>query len=147
MITAINSNKIFLILTISITLISCSHLQKEKIIEITHGSSFGMCEGYCHNTEKYDKDEIIKYSHAWRNEQPDKIDTLDYSNFSWKEIVQEINMNSFKKLPSVIGCPDCADGGAEWIEIKTNDSIYKVEFEYGAEIKEIDQLLLLLRKN
>ena len=34
-------------------------------------------------------------------------------------------------MPETIGCPDCADGGAEWIEIKlANGEKHKVTFEY-----------------
>ena len=34
-------------------------------------------------------------------------------------------------LPERIGCPDCADGGAEWVIITVGDKTHKVVFEYG----------------
>ncbi|MBU2062519.1 MAG: hypothetical protein KKH44_11810 [Bacteroidetes bacterium] len=139
--------KILLTISILIILISCSHEKEtEEIIDITHGKSFGMCEGYCYTTTKFDRKRVVKYSHAWRNEKPDKKDTIAYSNFDWNKIINAINIDSFKKLPSIIGCPDCADGGAEWIEIRTKDNIYTVKFDYNSDIEEIKTILNLLRK-
>ena len=52
----------------------------------------------------------------------------------------------FKKLNEIVGCPDCADGGAEWIEIIKGDSKHKVTFECGKAPKEIDSLVTVLRE-
>ncbi|MCC6702298.1 MAG: hypothetical protein IT221_12290 [Fluviicola sp.] len=133
---------------LSILLISCSSDKSNtEIIQITHGTSFGMCDGYCYNRTIYDEKGIIVYKHAWRNEQPDKMDTLSYSHYNWKELKQAVDIDSIKELPSIMGCPDCADGGEEWIEVKTKNHLYKVKFDYNAEIKGIGKVLQLLRKN
>ena len=55
-------------------------------------------------------------------------------------------MDSFFILDERIGCPDCADGGSEWIEIGTKNKIYKVTFEYGDSLKGLDELLKLVRE-
>ena len=34
-------------------------------------------------------------------------------------------------MDEIIGCPDCADGGAEWIEITSGETSHKVTFEYN----------------
>jgi hypothetical protein len=33
-------------------------------------------------------------------------------------------------MDTVIGCPDCADGGAEWLELGFEKEVKRVTFEY-----------------
>jgi len=121
-----------------------------SITFIKHGTSFGECSGYCYHETKYDSSMITSYSKSWgkgpNNKIPDKLDTLIIDKNKWNSIIKSINLIEFNKLPTTIGCPDCTDGGAEWIEIGTRDKIYKVEFEYGVDIKAITELLKLLRQ-
>jgi hypothetical protein len=49
------------------------------------------------------------------------------------------------QLDSIFGCPDCADGGAEWIEINTIDKKHKITFEFGKEPEELKSLLGYLK--
>ena len=48
-------------------------------------------------------------------------------------------------LDSIIGCPDCVDGGAEWFEIITNDTVKRVTIEYGESLNGLDGYINLLR--
>ncbi len=43
-------------------------------------------------------------------------------------VVKSIDYESFKKLNEIVGCPDCADGGAEWVEIMKGDSEAQSDF-------------------
>jgi hypothetical protein len=61
-------------------------------------------------------------------------------------LVKSIDYEAFKNLNEVIGCPDCADGGAEWVEILKNGSKHKVTFEFGRAPKEIESLVTILRE-
>ena len=117
-----------------------------SITFIKHGTSFGECSGYCYQETTYDSLMIISFSKSYIAKNPDKLDTLIIDKNRWNAIIKSINLAEFNKLPKTIGCPDCNDGGAEWIEIGTRDKIYKVEFEYGADIKTITELLKLLRQ-
>ena len=62
------------------------------------------------------------------------------------DVIQNIDYEGFKKIAKIIGCPDCADGGAEWIEIAKGDSKHKVTFELGKSPKEIEKLVTILRE-
>lgn len=118
-----------------------------RIVNLNHGESFGMCSGYCYSEKRYSKSEIIEYRKSWNNIDPAIFDTISYSKKSWNMIIRLIDLEKFKKLPKRIGCPDCTDGGAEWIEIIMSDSSnYIVEFEYHAEIEGIMDLLKYLRQ-
>jgi hypothetical protein len=117
---------------------------------IKYGTSFGMCVGPCKKEMALIDDEasFTVYYNEGRGAtggEPktytEKL-TADYLT----EVSKSVDFEAFKKLEEVIGCPDCADGGAEWVEITKNDSRHKVTFEYGDDIKEIAPLLKLLRE-
>jgi hypothetical protein len=44
-------------------------------------------------------------------------------------------------LPAVIGCPDCADGGAESLTVIGTGGTKTISFDHGAAIKEAQPLL------
>ena len=57
---------------------------------------------------------------------------MTYSNFS--ELTSRINIGVFNELEATIGCPDCSDGGAEWVQIITSDGTRKkVTYDFGKE--------------
>lgn len=141
--------KIYLFLIFFLKVIQ-TQAQKEEITQVNYGTSFGMCEGYCFNETKYTQKYVITCSKAWKKgnatEQKDKLDTL--KNENWAKILAAINLKRFKKLQNVIGCPDCNDGGQEWIEITTKRKAYKVTIEYNADtdFECLKNILIILRK-
>lgn len=119
---------------------------------ITNGQSFGMCVGPCQ------QELIINGTKATfrvltrpnRGSSDNAKETLYEGVLSASEInsiIQNVDFENFKKLKEVYGCPDCADGGAEYIEIQKGDTKHKVTFEYGKSVKEIEKLITLLREN
>jgi hypothetical protein len=48
----------------------------------------------------------------------------------YEDLAGLIDTEAFFRLPETIGCPDCADGGAEWLEIRNGSKVHKVTFEY-----------------
>ena len=125
---------------------SCTN-NGSPIQSISHGKCFGMCSGYCYVEDTYYSQKIIRHSKANRIKLPEKFDTLSFSEKKWNHLLSTFDLAKFKKLPETIGCPDCADGGAEWIAIKTNDNVYKVSFEYNSNVDGLNELLKLMRKN
>lgn len=63
----------------------------------------------------------------------------------WDALLATINSNDFISLKEVIGCPDCADRGVEWIEITGTEVNYKITFEYFNEPEIIQEMVSLLR--
>lgn len=58
-----------------------------------------------------------------------------------------MNLNDFFKLSETIGCPDCADGGAEWVEVEyVSGKKHRVTFEYMKEPDELKDYLIGLRE-
>lgn len=56
-----------------------------------------------------------------------------------------LNSDKISALPEVIGCPDCADGGAEYVAINADGKQYKITFEYGKAPKELEAAVAKLK--
>jgi hypothetical protein len=131
-------------------MVSCAVKKpNNEIVSIKHGSSFGMCNGYCFNEYTYSESSSVKFSKGWGrtdlSNYPDKYDTTEFSNKEWEELILKLDSVKFFALPEIIGCPDCADGGAEWIEVATKEKTVKVTFEFSNDVPEISALLSYLR--
>jgi hypothetical protein len=51
----------------------------------------------------------------------------------------------FDDLEPVLGCPDCADGGAETLSATISGEHETVTFEYNARVPELEPLLDRMR--
>jgi len=118
-----------------------------KIKTIKTGTSFGKCVGYCKMVLDINSKSISYIKSGWDNSSyPEVQRKIQISPKEWNSLVNALNVKKFNLLPERIGCPDCADGGAEWIEISDGKTTKKVTFEYGASISEIDSFIKKLRK-
>jgi len=63
----------------------------------------------------------------------------------WNGILDSFNFDEYIQLDDVYGCPDCAVGGSEWIEITHEGITKRVTFEVYASIPEHDELVIQLR--
>ena len=60
-------------------------------------------------------------------------------------LLQSFDWEVVNSLPDTVGCPDCWQNGAEWIEVILADSHKKLTFEKGALIEGIEGLQAILR--
>jgi hypothetical protein len=96
------------------------------------GTSFGMCAGYCTTMlEVSPTSATLTETSRDPVRQPTRTRTLPLSPSEWQRIQAAVEPNVFTSVAGVHGCPDCADGGAEWIELKTAQSVARVTFQYG----------------
>lgn len=121
-------------------------------LSIKSGQSFGFCVGKCH-TEMTIKGQNVEFLVKERNFETGVLENKEYTynEVLTKEKLDKISnlieVEKFFKLDEVYGCPDCADGGSEWIEITTSDDkTKKVTFEFGRNVPEIEKLIKLLRE-
>lgn len=114
---------------------------------VTYGTSFGQCLGYCKNDITVTTSKINFNKSGWDLEGllPGMSNTESVDVKFTSALIDRINFDSFLELDSIIGCPDCADGGAEWIEIKSNGISHKVIFEYRNEPSETKEYIGFLR--
>lgn len=115
---------------------------------VKYGTSFGECLGYCINSVTISDALIIYEKKGWDigGQLPDyqATDTTVYK--LWNKLQESVNYSGFIKLDEVIGCPDCADGGAEWIEIKSDGKVHRTTFEYRNEPDEVKGYIDYLRE-
>lgn len=141
--------RILIVVTI-LLIMSCSatkSTQTKEISEIRWGTSFGMCRGYCYTEYHYTAEGTRLIRKGWdTTAYPETLEVFSPKPGEWPQLTASINLSAFDSLPERIGCPDCADGGAEWVEIITNEGSKKVTFEYGQVPEGLEQILQLLRK-
>ncbi len=111
---------------------SCNtDFSNDNIAKIKYGTSFGMCVGYCKHDLELNKTEIIYNCSSWDTTIEAITSSEAIKSTTWDSIRTNLNVNAFFNLAEFIGCPDCADGGAEWLEIElANGQKHKVTFEY-----------------
>jgi hypothetical protein len=116
-----------------------------NIYKIQYGTSFGMCVGYCKQSLDITSSTTELTKSGWSK----SVKTISCNEKTdsaiWNSLVKDINVSSFNKLQETFGCPDCADGGAEWVQIVTGTTTHKITFEYHNEPQEVKQYIDKLR--
>mgnify|MGYP002640626676 CR=1 FL=1 len=116
-----------------------------ELRSVRGGTSFGECLGYCWQELHLTAAGATLTQRGWN--------TDTYPARSARQLVETALWNRLSNLPDVrdmqslddtIGCPDCADGGAEWVEVETTSGSKRVTYEYGAPPKEIAELARVL---
>jgi len=132
-------SKFILVFILLFSLISCEETDNtelnldEEIISISYGTSFGECMGYCKRKIEIEGT-VVKYivsSWSVDDNYPDIEIKGTISEQDWNSITEKIDFIVFRNLEEVIGCPDCADGGAEWIKVDTRKLSHKITCEYN----------------
>lgn len=116
-------------------------------LTIRTGTSFNMCAGYCKNDYVFNGTSItLAQGSVLPQAQVTPRSCLStISQAQWNEIKTLANLAAFSKVATVLGCPDCTDGGAEYIEIQVDDQKYRVTFPYGKTIPGFETLVDNLR--
>ena len=115
----------------------------EKIVSTT---SFGMCVGYCTTRLEVSATEavLVRQARGGRGApdgKPDQRFARPLAANEWAEIAVLAAATKIDSLPETIGCPDCADGGAESLSIVGPGRNKTITFDHGAAIKEAQPLL------
>lgn len=137
---------LILLLVCSSIFMACDDEEVLLNAEISYGTSFGECVGYCIRETLVVDDEVQVTAKQWGDGAADKIATGKLSAAQQTAIHSGIDRSKFKNLPSTIGCPDCADGGAEWLELTVDGERKKVTFEYMQDIDGIAEAVKVLRE-
>lgn len=117
---------VFAFLIICLTITGC----KTPVI-ISYGSSFGHCVGFCKKELVVSKNRV-SYIQSKNGDKPESKNCVQPLNKDrYAKVLSTFDFKSFYLLDSVIGCPDCADGGAEWIEVQSGKNRKKIMFEYN----------------
>ncbi len=137
----------------SIVLFSNFQCEKEEVANpmrveyLSYGTSFGECLGYCVR-EIVVSGDITFTKSGWSIEGslPDSSCSLVFIKSPLPDYLDDINLDVFLEMDETIGCPDCADGGAEWLELGFENEIKRVSFEYMNEPEELKNIIPSLRE-
>jgi len=117
-----------------------------EVRQIVSTTSFGMCVGYCTTRLEISEGQavLIRDGRSGRGsaELPDQRFTQTLTDTEWQEFARLAARTDLSRLPATIGCPDCADGGAESLAINGERG---VTFDYGASVAEAQPLLERIR--
>ena len=123
--------------------------QAPAVRQVVSTTSFGMCAGYCATRLEISEGQAIltRTNHGGRGGKglPDQQFRAVLEANEWQEIERLANTTKLDGLPAVIGCPDCADGGAESLTIVRPDGAQTISFDYGADIAQAQPLLERVR--
>ena len=120
----------------------------QSIDKIGTGTSFGECLGYCLSDLQIYSDQTYYRLYGWDTSDSVylPVDIQDNTDeIFWQSLIDSLDIDLFMSLDSVIGCPDCNDGGSEWFEITIDDMVKRVMIEYGSSIEGLDGFITLLR--
>ncbi len=114
---------------------------------IRSGTSFGFCVGYCQKDYVFDKTNVTLTEQDKRapTQNPTKTCQKTISQADWNALTAAAKPDLFSRQPETLGCPDCADGGAEYIELQLNDRRHRVTFEFGKTIPGFEPLVEAIR--
>ncbi len=117
-------------------------------LTIRTGSSFGMCVGYCQRDYTLNGTTLTltQTGTRSRDKTPTKTCQTTISPAEWVALKAAANFDTFSTKPATLGCPDCADGGAEYIELQTGDRKHRVTIEFGKTIPGFEPLVNALRR-
>jgi len=116
------------------------------IISITHGTSFGMCRGYCIKEEYYTMDTLIETQRSMDTARyKAKVNGYSYSSAKFQDLCETIDLKKWEKLEERIGCPDCTDRGSEYLIITTKKGTKTVTFDAHSDVPGLTEILKKLR--
>ena len=122
---------------------SATSASEISLIEWT--SSFGFClpEAYCTTRLQVEGRQAVLTLES--RQSPPVRTEAQLTAAEAEALAQAAAGARFDELPPVVGCPDCADGGAESVRVLVDGEEQAVTFEYNAELEELEPLLGRMR--
>ena len=115
-------------------------------ISVAYGTSFGMCVGYCQTQMLVSGTAVTLLERSWDDPRfPPRVRVFDITAAEWERLSALAQAGGLAQVAGVHGCPDCADGGAEFIELKSGSERIRATFEYRHTLAAIAELQTELR--
>jgi hypothetical protein len=120
-----------------------------SVRQVVSTTSFGMCVGYCSTRLELSEGGAVltrsaRGGRGGSANLPDQRFEAHLTAVEWREISDLAAHTNLNGLPDTIGCPDCADGGAESLTI-AGATERTITFDHGATIAQAQPLLERVR--
>jgi len=116
------------------------------VLTVQAGTSFGMCPptAYCQTTLQVTSGSAVftKVSRELGEVRASAV----LAGGEWERLVATVDEGRLRAQPDVIGCPDCADGGAEWVEVTAAGWTKRVTFQKETSPPAIQELVAAVRR-
>ena len=104
------------------------------------GWSFGMCGGYCKADLVIDGEALVLTGGGWIGDQPLYVNRGVFTPVGIERVGEMLARLGSKPLDLVYGCPDCADGGAAYLEFDRQGATSRHEMEFSRPPKVLAEL-------
>ncbi len=104
------------------------------------GWSFGFCLGYCRADLAIEGNDLILTGGDREGQNPLYINRGALTPAGRARLETALAALSGVSLDPVYGCPDCADGGASYVELGRDGPTERIEMEFGAPPDELAEL-------
>ncbi|CAF1504123.1 unnamed protein product [Rotaria sordida] len=135
---------------VSLLTVVYSQFETKNVRSISSGLSFGRCRGHCQQSINITSSppELVasKQPNFPQESYPPVQRQFPFSSTQWEQLVSLLDLETFTALDDRIGCPGCADGGIEWIQVDWADATKRVTFESGQLFKGLEGLVVNLRQ-
>jgi len=101
-------------------------------IEIRFGSSFGMCLEYCKSEYELHSWGLECTRVGWDTEAfPIQSQIVPVPDAKYQAILNAVDTTSLWSEFNIrqIGCPDCADGGRCWVEVRQGGELKRLDYD------------------
>jgi hypothetical protein len=129
---------------LSLTACATQPAAPAEVRQVVSTTSFGMCAGYCSTRLEISDGRAVLVRNGHGRGVPDLPEQRFQAALTpaeWQEISTLAANTNLAALPETIGCPDCADGGAESIAIAGAGQPRTVTFGFNASIAQAQPLL------
>lgn len=135
-----------LLLLLAATACATGQSDTADIEAVRWGTSFGMCLGYCVENLEVTPTQV-RLTVISRDSSANPPQTYERATTpeEWQALAAGLQPAAFERLDETYGCPDCADGGAEWVEVDAASLEKRVTYEYGSSPPEIADAAARLR--
>lgn len=139
--------RIFILITVLTSLLIACGASKNasnssEVLSILHGTSFGHCRGYCIKEEVFTNTSMryTKYNRDSLNfPKQELVET--FTSEEYTALLATIDWEKWEAMDTIIGCPDCSDAGAEYIQITTSKGSKRVKFDAYSNPEGLEKLL------
>src|SRR5512134_2944965 len=111
----------------------------DQPVAFTSIVSFGFCAPALYCTSRLELSERRAALTYESRERAPLVQRRDLQPSEWQRLMAALDATRLRALPSRIGCPDCADGGAETLTVAFADGrSTSVTFEYDQDVPGIE---------
>ena len=127
----------------------CSDLpfdNDDAVTRVSFGTGFNMCVGYCYTQMTVAGTQVTLLERSFDDPAyPPRVSTFTITAAEWQRIASLADPAALEQVAGIHGCPDCADGGLEYVELRVDGRLLRSTYDYRRTLEPIAGLQAELR--